>query len=330
MSKRNRSKPKKKTKASHASGNTSLQSSKEISHEDMPHEHDSASAERLPDMTDSTPDQAEPTAPQEDKPKEKSQRTALVIGLGLYGSTLAIELTSLGWHVLAVDTDPKITEKFVAKVSGVRVIDANDRNAIESLDPHRFDVCICAMGEESVQALTFTIFNLKEAKANFIISRSVNEMHDDLFKELGADLIVNPERDFASSLGKVLDKVELDTLQDLEQTKKDQHSEIIARQMTKSIVSPQVSEPRSKDQEKREQPHDFFKVIASRFLYLMIMFVMLYVIVTQHLLLRSLNAPFEWYQSKEFLSVMIILILVWLIGKIVTHQSQLTQDTTKR
>jgi Trk K+ transport system NAD-binding subunit len=308
-------------------------SSKDMSHEDMLHEeasHDSGSAESFSDMTDSTQDQAEPAVPQEDKSKDKSQRTALVIGLGLYGSTLAIELTSLGWHVLAVDTDPKITEKLVAKVSGVRVIDANDRNAIESLDPRRFDVCICAMGEESVQALTFTIFNLKEAKAKFIISRSVNEMHDDLFKELGADLIVNPERDFASSLGKVLDQLEFSTTQDLEQTKRDQYSALLPKQVTDSILSPRVSEPRSKDQEEREQPHDFFKIIASRFVYLMIMFVMLYVIVTQHLLLRSLNAPFEWYQSKEFLSVMIILILVWLIGKIVTHQSQLTQDMTKR
>ena len=282
----------------------------------------------------SIPLKSEPKIAQETF-KDDVQRSALIIGLGLYGSTLATELTSLGWFVLAVDTNATTTEKLVSKVSGVRVIDANDREAIKSLEPARFDVCICAMGEESVQALTFTIFNLKQAEAQCIISRSVNEMHTDLFKELGADLVVNPEKDFAITLGRMLDRNGVQ-----EYTKKpnedqsalsdqnvhehrDQHEEEMAKQLETFVTL--KNSPEDPQLVAADDPRQLFALIGSGLFQLSLLGLMLFVITSQHVQLRSLNAPSTWYQSRAFLSVLILLTLIGTLGRLVVEKKQMKE-----
>ena len=75
-------------------------------------------------------------------------RSALVIGMGLFGSAVAKALTRHGWFVLAVDGDQSKLNAVANEVSAVRVINAVDLDIIQSLEPSTYDVCISAIGDE--------------------------------------------------------------------------------------------------------------------------------------------------------------------------------------
>lgn len=131
-------------------------------------------------------------------------RSALVIGMGLFGSSVARELTRLGWFVLAVDGDHSKVNSLIHEVSAVRVIDAVDLDVIQSLDPAHFDVCISAIGDENTHVITTTIHNLKLSGAQTIIARTINTDHNLMFTKLGCDLLLQPEDSYGVEFSRFL------------------------------------------------------------------------------------------------------------------------------
>lgn len=142
----------------------------------------------------------------------KEGRSALVIGMGLFGSAVAKALTRHGWFVLAVDGDQSKLNAVVNEVSAVRVINAVDLNIIQSLEPSTYDVCISAIGDENAHVITTTIHNLKQCDAQMIIARTTSYDHSLMFSKLGCDLILEPEKSFGQALSLLLHKVDTPTL----------------------------------------------------------------------------------------------------------------------
>lgn len=136
--------------------------------------------------------------------KQAPSLSALVIGMGLFGSAVARKLTSEGWFVLAVDEDQSKLNQIANEVSSVRVINAVDLKVIESLEPHTFDICISAIGDENAHVISTTIHNLKQCNASFIMARILNEQHEEIFRKLGCDLVVKPEESFGEQLSILL------------------------------------------------------------------------------------------------------------------------------
>ena len=130
--------------------------------------------------------------------------SALVIGMGLFGSAVARKLTREGWFVLAVDDDQSKLNAIANEVSSVRVINAVDLKVIESLEPHTFDLCISAIGDENAHVISTTIHNLKLCNAPFIIARILNQEHEPIYRKLGCDLVVEPEKSFGEELSSLL------------------------------------------------------------------------------------------------------------------------------
>ena len=127
-------------------------------------------------------------------------RSALVIGMGLFGSAVALELTKLGWFVLAVDGEAEKLNAISQHVSSVRVINAIDYEVIRSLEPGQFDLCLSAIGDENGHVISTTIHNLSRSGARFIVARSINSEHNKMFERLGCHLIVEPEQHFGVQL----------------------------------------------------------------------------------------------------------------------------------
>ena len=138
----------------------------------------------------------------------KEGRSALVIGMGLFGSSVARELTRLGWFVLAVDGDQSKLNAVVNEVSSVRVINAVDLAIIQSLEPSTFDICISAIGDENAHVITTAIHNLKQCDAQLIIARTTNRDHNIMFSKLGCDLILEPEQTFGEAFSGLLHHME--------------------------------------------------------------------------------------------------------------------------
>lgn len=124
------------------------------------------------------------------------RKQALVIGLGQFGMTVAKELAARNVEVLAVDIDEDRVRTAAPYVTEAAHFDATDEAALARTYPERRDVCLCAIGDESKEASIICAALLKQMGAKKVIARSDDDLHARILRLVGADQVVNPEREF--------------------------------------------------------------------------------------------------------------------------------------
>ena len=138
----------------------------------------------------------------------------VVIGLGLFGSSVARQLCALGAEVLAIDVHPELVQQISSDVTSAVVADARDADVLRALGARNFDCGIIAIGS-NLAASVLTAMNLKELGVPYIICKAHNEVHRKVLEKLGADKVVIPEKEVADKLTRsltshnVLDFIEL-------------------------------------------------------------------------------------------------------------------------
>jgi len=126
-----------------------------------------------------------------------------VIGLGRFGSTLARQLKSLGAQVLAVDLNAKFIEDIKDHVDIAVTLDSTDKVALESQELHEFDVVVVAIGENFEAALLTTVI-AKQLNVPHVICRAQSQFHAEIFKQIGADQVIQPETEMGNQLARRL------------------------------------------------------------------------------------------------------------------------------
>lgn len=122
--------------------------------------------------------------------------TFLVIGLGQFGSNLALRLMDFGNEVMAVDEDEELVSRIAPYVTQAKIADCMDEQVLRSLGPESFDFCFVCIGEQFQASLEITSM-LKDMGAPMVIAKADSELHARLLKKIGADEVVLPERDMA-------------------------------------------------------------------------------------------------------------------------------------
>jgi trk system potassium uptake protein TrkA len=117
-----------------------------------------------------------------------------VIGLGRFGSSLALTLARQGSHVLGVDENEEIVNDMANKLTHAVVANATDEDALRSLGVRNFDVVVVAIGTD-MEASIFTTILLKELGAKYVVAKALSEIHGRVLSRIGADKVVYPERD---------------------------------------------------------------------------------------------------------------------------------------
>lgn len=124
------------------------------------------------------------------------KRQALVIGLGQFGMAVARALALRQVEVLAVDASEERIRAASSFVTEAACFDATDESALARTSPERRDVCLCAIGDEAKEASIICTALLKQMGAPRVIARSNDDLHARILSLVGADLVVNPEREF--------------------------------------------------------------------------------------------------------------------------------------
>lgn len=124
------------------------------------------------------------------------RRQALVIGLGQFGMSVARALAARQVEVLAIDVSEDRVRTASAFVTEAACFDATDEAALGRTSPERRDVCLCAIGDESKEASIICTALLKQMGARRVIARSNDELHERILRLVGANQVVNPEREF--------------------------------------------------------------------------------------------------------------------------------------
>lgn len=128
----------------------------------------------------------------------------IVVGLGNFGSTLAIRLTEMGHEVFGVDARYEIVESHKNKISHVIALDTSKASAYESLPIKDTDAVVVAIGED-VGASIITTALMKQHNARQIIGRSINAVHLAVLESMGIESIFNPEQIAANMFAKQLE-----------------------------------------------------------------------------------------------------------------------------
>lgn len=141
-------------------------------------------------------------------------KSYIVIGLGRFGSSVAIKLQELGNEVLVVDENEESVQRLANTVTYAVVGDAREESVLRSLGVENFDCAIVAIGGNLAASILITL-NLKSLGVPHVICKAPNEQQKRALEKVGADRVVIPEHEMAVKLAQnlastsVLDYTEL-------------------------------------------------------------------------------------------------------------------------
>lgn len=124
-------------------------------------------------------------------------RSMLVIGLGRFGTALALRFESLGNEVMVIDCDENAVNKIAPFVTKANIGDCMDESVLDALGVDNFDVCFVCISENFQSSLEITSL-LKDKGAKFVVSKADRDIHAKFLKKIGADAVVYPEKDMAN------------------------------------------------------------------------------------------------------------------------------------
>ncbi len=118
-----------------------------------------------------------------------------VIGLGRFGSNLAITLSELGHDVLAIDSDERTVQKIADSVTHAVQADGTDEATLIELGITEYDLAFVAFGDIEGSILMTTL--LKQLGLKRVHAKARNSLHRQILERVGADQVVFPEREMA-------------------------------------------------------------------------------------------------------------------------------------
>ena len=128
-----------------------------------------------------------------------SAKRCIVVGLGEFGRTIAVELAKLGVEVLAVDRNPRPVAAIRDDVSVAAVADVREAEVFKELITSRFDLAIIAIGG-SLEAAILAAMHLKAADVGEVWAEASEADREEVLRRVGVDQVFSPERDLARRL----------------------------------------------------------------------------------------------------------------------------------
>lgn len=119
-------------------------------------------------------------------------RQFVVIGLGQFGRTIALEMMRQGHQVLGLDSDQQLVNQLAPQLTQALVVDATDEQALSELNLHDATAVVVAIGE-NIQSSILCTLHLKTLKVQEVWVKALNPAHHKILAKLGADRIVHPE-----------------------------------------------------------------------------------------------------------------------------------------
>ncbi|WP_413774938.1 potassium channel family protein [Actinocorallia sp. A-T 12471] len=138
----------------------------------------------------------------------------VVIGMGRFGSSIALELTRLGTEVLAIDSRAKTVQSLAGELTQIVTADSTDIQALKQLGVADFYRAVVAIGSD-IEASILTTSLLVELGVENIWAKAISRQHGRILERIGANHVVLPEHDMGERVahlvsGRMLDYVQID------------------------------------------------------------------------------------------------------------------------
>ncbi|GHD42525.1 trk system potassium uptake protein TrkA [Marinobacter persicus] len=116
----------------------------------------------------------------------------IVIGLGVFGATIARELTRLGHEVLGIDSDEHCVDRLAEDITHAVIADVADENSLIELNAGSYDAAVVAIGR-NVEATMLATLQLRELGVKKVWAKALTNQHHRILERLGATRIIAPE-----------------------------------------------------------------------------------------------------------------------------------------
>ena len=148
--------------------------------------------------------------------KKYQNRQYAVLGLGIFGSTVAKTLSKYNAEVIAVDIDQKCVNRMADGVTQAMQCDITDIDQLRAAGIQDCDVAVVSMGNHLEQSV-MAIINLKELGIPYIVAKAKNKRYMQIFSKIGANKVVRPEKEMGEQVAKgilgknIIDIIDLDS-----------------------------------------------------------------------------------------------------------------------
>ena len=148
--------------------------------------------------------------------KKYTDRQYAVLGLGIFGSTVAKTLSRYNCDVIAVDSDIKCVNRMADIVTQAMQCDITDIDQLRAAGIQDCDVAVVSMGNHLEQSV-MAIINLKELGIPYIVAKAKNKRYMQIFSKIGANKVVRPEKEMGEQVAKgilgknIIDIIDLDS-----------------------------------------------------------------------------------------------------------------------
>lgn len=144
----------------------------------------------------------------------RTDNAVVVVGLGRFGGSLAVELMSRGTDVLGIDDSESVVQAFNGKLTSVVRADATDEYVLRQLGVDEFDRAVVGIGSD-IQASILVTSRLLKFACPEVWAKAITAPHAEILEQLGVHHVVNPERDMSIRTahliqGRILDFVPID------------------------------------------------------------------------------------------------------------------------
>jgi trk system potassium uptake protein len=129
------------------------------------------------------------------------KHTYTVVGLGIFGSTIALELSRLGNDVIGIDLNPNLVSDIADRITQAVIADARDEKVLRDLGVHECDGVVIAIGED-IEANILATLIVKNMPKPKVWAKALNPNHHKILEKLGTDHIVHPEHEMGLRLAR--------------------------------------------------------------------------------------------------------------------------------
>lgn len=120
-------------------------------------------------------------------------RKFAVIGLGMFGRLLAVELAASGTEVIAVDRNERAVQEIAEQVAHAVVLDATDERALASQGIDQVDAAVVAIGENFEGNILCTLILKHNFKIPEVITRAITDAQRKILQLMNVE-VLQPER----------------------------------------------------------------------------------------------------------------------------------------
>ncbi len=135
-----------------------------------------------------------------------------VIGLGRFGSSLALELMAGGTEVLGIDLDEDLVQSLNGELTQVVRADSTKPEVLQQLAIDEFDRVVVAIGGD-ISASILTCSVLLTMKTPVVWAKAVDDRHGLILEQLGVHHVIYPEKDMGRRVAHLVRGAALDFIE---------------------------------------------------------------------------------------------------------------------